>query len=134
VTISIGYNTADLNSLGAKLTVTGADVSNFALASPGRDTSVDIPFSAGVFGEAASGATGILANPLATFTLTAGAANTTAVITVMDETAVTGGSFNVAGGMVSLGTYTAQVRCIPEPMTLSLLALGGLAALRRRHA
>jgi len=45
---------------------------------------------------------------------------------------ITGASFNVFDAVGQSGTYIADVVIIPEPVTLTLLALGALALIRRR--
>jgi len=142
---SISTDIANLALASFQLTTSGPAIENFAIVASPRDATADAALSAaGWFGMSAvfNGTTGQYTAPLtgtlATFTLKAPMVLGSFDITLKNDNSgggPLGGSFDTNFGSID-NVPDLVTRCMvtPEPITLSLLALGGLVALRRRHA
>jgi len=140
---SISTDIPNLALAAFQVTSSGPAITNFAIVASPRSTADDSPINAaGWFGISAPFASGAyssaLTGPLATFRLTAPLTMGSFDITVKNDNSGNGplgGSYDTQFNQIS-DVPDLVTRCVvtPEPITLSLLALGGLVALRRRHA
>jgi len=143
-TYNVSITDTNYNLLGAMISADKGSIGSPAIiAFTGQDAAANQIYGSNVVGVGAGLNVAIPAGvPLFSFVFTAPAALGPAILRVVDDTenGMTGGSFkfdsgtsgNISPSAIGAGTFECTIT--PEPMTLSLLALGGLAALRRRHA
>jgi hypothetical protein len=130
---SISVNNQDVANLEGFLTASKGMISNTQVVWAGKMVGFDINDGAGGLGVWANfGSTVAAGIPLFTFDYTA-PAEVGVVSLLMEDAATYGGSFNLAGDEIQIGAGSLLVNVVPEPMTMSLLALGGLGLLRRRR-
>lgn len=143
-----GPDTLDTGAVASySISITNPDIANvegFVSADKGLVGNTQVVWAGKMVGfdtNDGTGALGVWANfgqtvavgtPLFTFDYTAPAEVGVAVLTMADAETY-GGSFNIPGELVQLGAGEMRVNIVPEPMTMSLLALGGLGLLRRRR-
>jgi len=130
---NVSFTDTNVGILDAAYSASKGGVGAPTLIVAGRDTSFDIAAAGSVSFAMPQGVAIPAATPLFSFQFTAPATTGPLTLQVVSSDA-NGGSYGLDFNNVTIGTGMLQVDCIPEPMTLSLLALGGLGLIRRRRA